>query len=213
MKIELLYSSGSNCSQRVRWALNYKNMEYTVLNNKDLSSDQFRNLSPLSKVPALVVDGKPLAESVAILEFIEEVHPDSPLLPLTPLLRAKVREAVEVINGWVHPIQCSSVPRFFHPEINDQKVREYRRRWLEKSLPVLHDRLLYNESNFAVGSSFTWADLSLIPIYAKALVLGVRSEDFPKFRQHIQHCLSNKKIRESCPIDLIEVLANNGLTV
>lgn len=197
----------------MRWALGYKQIEYAILNYEDLSHDQIRQLSPLGKVPALIIDGKPFAESVAILELIEELRPDSPLLPDVPLLRAKVREAVEIINGWVHPIQCSSVPRFFLPDLDDQQVRDYRRRWLESSLPVLHDRLLFNESDFAIGSNFTWADLSVIPIYAKALVLGVPSEKFPKFQRHMRYCLSDKKIRECCPDDLKVELVKRGVLV
>ena len=202
--IKLLYSNGSNCSQRVRWALNHKRINYDVIDYSSLTSTELHKLSPLGKVPALVIDGSPFAESVAILEFLEELYPERPLLPLSPLPRAKVREAVEIINGWVHPVQCSSVPRFFLPDLNDHQVREYRKRWLEKSLPVLHDSVLFKESPFAVGTTFTWADLSLIPIYVKALILGVSSDAFPKFQIHMQFCFDNKAHREHCPDDLAQ---------
>lgn len=154
--IKLLYSNGSNCSQRVRWALNYKRIHYEIIDYNSISSSELHELSPLGKVPALVIDGKPFAESVAILEFLEEQYPERPLLPDSPFQRAKVREAVEIINGWIHPVQCSSVPRFFLPDLNDLQVRDYRRQWLEKSLPVLHEAVLFKESPFSIGTTVTW---------------------------------------------------------
>lgn len=206
MKIELLYDSGSNCSQRVRWALNYKRIEYSLIAYNGLDRSRLIEFSPLGKVPALVVDGKAFAESIAILECIEEIFPNPPLLPSDYFLRAKVREAVEVVNGWVHPIQCSVVPRFFLPDLDDTGVRDCRKKWLEKTLPVLHDNLLFRDSRFAIGTEFSWADLTVLPIYAKALILGIPFDRFPKFNVGIRHCFSNDLIKESCPEDLSSVL-------
>lgn len=202
IQLELIYADGSNCAQRIRWALNYKDMEYQLLNYEDLDHQQLLQLSPLGKVPAMIADGQSFAESVAMLEFVEELKPQPSLLPGTPILRVKVREAVEMINGWIHPIQCSSVPRFFIPELNDKQVKAFRLKWLQKYLRVLHDELLFRDSDFAIGSTFTWADLSVIPIYTKALVLGLDREFFPKFSKHIGYCMSDTRIRETCPEDL-----------
>ena len=207
--IKLLYSDGSNCSQRARWALNYKSVPYEVIPYASLTPDELSKISPLQKVPALIVNDQSFAESVAILEYLEEAFPEPPLLPLEIIKRAKVREAVEIINGWIHPIQCSSVPRFFLPELTDQDVKNHRRRWLEKTLPILHDNLLFTESQFAIGSSFTWADMALIPIFMKALTLGASKTKFPKFTEHVRYCLGVTSIHQSCPKDLITTIEQN----
>lgn len=203
MNLELLYANGSNCAQRVRWALNYKQLPYTVMNYEDVTGEEIKQISPLGKIPALIVDGRSFAESVAMLEFIEEIKPEPHLLPKTALLRAKVREAVEIINGWIHPIQCSSVPRFFLPDLSDSQVKELRLRWLQKTLTVLHDCVLFNESDYAVGSAFTWADLAVIPIYIKALMLGLGQDFFPKFNKHIVYIMSDEVRHFACPEDLL----------
>jgi len=207
--IKLLYSDGSNCSQRVRWALNFKSVPYEVILYDSLSPDELIKISPLRKAPALIANDQSFAESVAILEYLEEAYPKPSLLPLEKINRAKVRETVEIINAWIHPIQCSSVPRFFLPELTDQDVKNYRRRWLEKTLPVLHDNLLFKESPFAIGHAFSWADLTLIPIYMKALILGAAKTNFPRFTEHVQHCLSVKSIYQSCPKDLLGSIEQN----
>lgn len=206
MKLELLHDVGSNCSQRVHWALNYKGIAFKSLLFSQMPIDQVRLISPLGKVPALIVEGMTLSESVAILEFLDENFPERPLLPIDPWRRAKVREAVEIVNGWIHPVQCSSVPRFFIPKLDADEVKEYRRRWLTNTLPVLHDHLLFKESLFAIGDMFSWADLTTIPIYCKALSLGVPLEQFPKFQSHARHCINEKSIGRSCPDDLLAAL-------
>jgi glutathione S-transferase len=209
--IELLYAEGSNCAQRVRWALNYKSVPYSVLDYASLSKDRLYRVSPLGKVPALLVDGQAFAESVAMLEYIEELQSMPPLLPVDLFQRAKAREVLEIINGWINPIQCSSVPRFFIPELNDAEVKSYRLQWFIKTLPVLHDSLLFKDSKFAVGTDFTWADLALIPIYTKALVLGLESTCFPKFAQHVVHCMSFPVIEGACPEDLRNEISKRKL--
>jgi glutathione S-transferase len=122
--MKLLYAEGSNCAQRVRWAINYKQVPYDVIMYDDLSQEQLKQLSPLGKVPAVMVDRISFAESIAILEYLEEKYPKPELLPKSPISRAKVREAVEVINGWVHPVQCSSAVKFFYPEGD---IKSYRK--------------------------------------------------------------------------------------
>jgi hypothetical protein len=73
---------------------------------------------------------------------------------------------------------------------------------LEKTLPVLHDELFYKDSSFAVGDSFTWVDLTIIPISVKGLLLGVSLDRFPKFSEHILFCLNKPNLASACPVDL-----------
>ncbi len=63
----------------------------------------------MGRVPALIVDGHCLGESIAIMEYLEETHKDRPLLPSDPIKRALVRQLVEIVNSGIQPLQNSSV--------------------------------------------------------------------------------------------------------
>ena len=77
--LRLVYSDGSNCSQRVRWVLDYKQISYNMLMYEHLDQLELQKLSPFLKVPALIINGRPLAESMAIIEWIEENFKQYPL--------------------------------------------------------------------------------------------------------------------------------------
>lgn len=201
--MKLLYADGSNCAQRVAWALNYKGISFEVILYDSLSKVQLKLVSPLNKVPVLITAHGTFAESLAILEYLEEIQQIPALLPQSPFQRAKVREVLEIINGWIHPLQCSSAVKFFKPEISSEDIRSQRRNWIEKTLPILHEELLFKDSGFSIGNSFSLADLTLIPIYTKGLLLGLPVEQFPKFNNHVKHCLAIDAIRSSCPRDLL----------
>ncbi|VDM82350.1 unnamed protein product [Strongylus vulgaris] len=87
----------SSCAWRVRIALNLKKIDYeyktvNLLSNEDMTSPEFVEVNPARKVPALVIDGIPLTESMAIMEYLDEVYPDRcPLLPKDPIQRAQCR--------------------------------------------------------------------------------------------------------------------------
>ncbi|KHJ89337.1 putative maleylacetoacetate isomerase [Oesophagostomum dentatum] len=94
----ILYSYWrSSCSWRVRIALNLKKIDYEykivdLLSPEDMTSPDFTAVNPAKKVPALVVDGVPLTESMAIMEYLDEAYPDRyPLLPKDPIQRAHSR--------------------------------------------------------------------------------------------------------------------------
>lgn len=201
MSIQLIYSEGSNCAQRVAWALRYKEIEHQVLESETLSESEFLAINPYRKVPCLVVHGQPLAESMAIIEYLEEAFPGRALLPTGIFERAKAREVAELINGTIHAVQNSKVPKFFLPELDEAGVVEQRRRWLAKTLRPL-EPLLFQQSAFAVGKAFSLADLFIVPIFARALVVGIRAEDFPKLAAHTRFCLSDATAGASCPPDL-----------
>ena len=106
----------SSASYRVRIALGLKGLEYTYVSVHLLEgggqqyADAYRALNPMSELPSLVVrdagGGEAvLAQSVAILEFLEETVPSPPLLPAAPVDRARVRQLVEAVNSSIQPIQ------------------------------------------------------------------------------------------------------------
>lgn len=93
----------------MRNVLAFKGVDYDYLAVNLLKSeqqdDEFAKINPMKAIPALVIDGYTLAESVAICEYLEETRPQPPLLPKDAYQRAKVRQIVELIAGDIQPLQ------------------------------------------------------------------------------------------------------------
>ncbi|MBC7018289.1 glutathione S-transferase N-terminal domain-containing protein, partial [Salmonella enterica] len=103
----------SSCSFRVRIALGYKKLAYESVCVNIVQGEQhvpgYRAQNPIGHVPTLTIDGVDYVESVAILELLEELHPEPPLLPKLPHERARVRGLVETINAGIQPLQNLAV--------------------------------------------------------------------------------------------------------
>merc|ERR1712215_347317 len=112
----------SSCSWRVRIALNLAGVEvdqvavHLVKNGGEQHSEKFRKLNPLGQVPALDIDGVLLTQSVAIMEYINDTHPEVNLLPGDPKMKAKVRMVTELICSGIQPIQNLAVMQKHSPE-------------------------------------------------------------------------------------------------
>ncbi|MES3007293.1 MAG: glutathione S-transferase N-terminal domain-containing protein [Pseudomonadota bacterium] len=170
--MELLFYSahGSNSSQRVEWALKYKKIPYR------LHADEKASAGPYGYVPSISVDGQIIAESMAILEFLEEVFPAPPLLPRDSLERALVREVCEYVNSTIHPAQNRTVMKFLRPELADVEKKTLRAIWIFNCLQKLKSRL-FQDSDYAVGNEFSLADIFVAIIYKKGLAHGAERDD------------------------------------
>lgn len=206
MDLKLLYAESSNCAQRIFWALNYKLIPFELLKYEDLDKEQLRGLSPFGSVPVLFIGDECLSESVAILEWLEDNYPNPPIFPKNILERARVREVVETINSTIHPGQQTSTQRFFLPDVGSEVLRDSRRRWMELNLRAI-TRLLFLKSQFAVGESFSAADLFLVPIICKAYKLGVEIKFvFPQFAKYLLFLEQKKELMDSCPVEAVAVI-------
>ena len=103
----------SSASWRVRIVLAWKGIDYEYrcihLLKDEQNAAEYKELNPMGRVPALIIDGHNLGESVAIMEYLEETRKERPLLPADPIKRAVVRQLVEIINSAVQPLQNISV--------------------------------------------------------------------------------------------------------
>jgi maleylacetoacetate isomerase len=119
----------------------------------------------MRELPVLIDDGEPLAQSVAILEYLEERSPEPALLPEAPLDRARVRQMVEVINSGIQPIQNLRVMQRLGREFGLEKPdqRTWSRGWIEFGFTALHQLIEVHGGRYSFGDSVTLADLCLIP--------------------------------------------------
>lgn len=126
----------SSCSWRVRAALFHKNIDYDLQPYDPLSpqadKEAYMKLNGLGQVPTLIIDGRLLTQSIAILEYLEETHRENPLLPKDSIQRARVRQIVELINSGIQPLQNPTVAKRVSEDPEKQKewqVRKSMYRW------------------------------------------------------------------------------------
>jgi maleylacetoacetate isomerase len=141
---------------------------------------EFRAINPLMRVPALKLQsGEVLTQSLAIIEYLDEVHPEPPLLPRDPLGRAKVRAMSLLIACDIHPLNNVSPLRYLKNELGQDQVKidAWYHHWVIEGFTALESMVA---SPYAFGGEITLADICLVPQMANARRLKVPLDAFPK---------------------------------
>jgi maleylpyruvate isomerase len=169
----ILYGYGlSSASYRVRIALALKGLEVASvpvnLRAGEQRLEEFLQINSQGFVPALAMDdGAVLTQSVAIIEFLDEIHPQPPLLPKAPLARARVRALAQAITCDVHPLNNLRVLQYLENELQHSKeTREtWYRHWVRVGFDALERWLVRDGATgrFCHGDTPTLADVCLVP--------------------------------------------------
>lgn len=164
----------STSSYRVRLALGVKGLGYEIVSVNLLAnaqnSPEYLAVSPTGYLPALTIDGETFVESMAILELLEELYPEPPLLPKDPRDRAHVRAICEIVNAGIQPLQNLNVSRKVSSDPPVQKA--WMQHYIGRGLRAIEARLEALEGRaghgpFVYGASFGLADCLLVPqVYA-----------------------------------------------
>jgi len=186
MRLALYSYWRSSCSWRVRIGLALKGVPYQYRAVNLLSDEQFspthRGRSPLAQVPALEVEEagttSHLAQSVAILEWLDERFPSPPLLPADPLGRARVRALAEHVNAGIQPYQNSAPRKWLHA-VRAGLEDEWTRHWLAEGLAGLERAVTAGAGRYCHGDQVTLADLYLVPQLYGARRFGVPLDGCP----------------------------------
>jgi maleylacetoacetate isomerase len=180
-KIVLYTYWRSSASHRVRLALGYKAIGYEPIFVNLLEGEQrkpeYTAKSPTGYLPCLVIDGERFVESTAILELLEELAPEPPLLPPLPKERARVRALVQIVNAGIQPLQNLNVLE----RLGDDK--DERLAWLRHFIPrglAAFEQLADEKGPFAAGATFGMADCALLPQLYAAGRYGVDLAPFPR---------------------------------
>lgn len=172
----------SSCSYRARIALNYKKLAYESKHVNIVSGEQkapeYLAQNPIGHVPTLHIDGVPYVESVAIMELLEELYPEPPLLPKTPQDRARVRALVETINSGIQPLQNLIVLDKVGGD-DQEKRGAWMKFFITRGLTAF-EALASEKGPFAFGEAFTMADVCLVPQIFAARRVGVDLTPFPR---------------------------------
>jgi maleylpyruvate isomerase len=185
MKLSSYWRSSS--AWRVRIGLAYKGIEHELVfvhllrDGGEQRRDDFAEKNPMAQVPVLEVDGPRgvfrLTQSMAILEYLEEVKPEPPLFPKAPELRARARELAEIVNSGVQPLQNL---RFLR-EMKALGVDPFpvTRGYIATGLAALERHALESRGAFLVGDAVSIADVYLVPQLYAARRFGVELEPYP----------------------------------
>lgn len=162
----------SGASYRVRIALSLKQLAYDYLpvhlvkDGGEQLKPEFRALNPQARVPLLVDGDLRLAQSLAILEYLEHKAPQPALLPADPKLRARVLAFSHTIAGDIQPLQNTGVVNYLRDQLKlDEAARAtWVKHWIERGLSALEDeRRGHPDTAYAFGATPTWADCVLVP--------------------------------------------------
>ena len=160
----------SSAAFRVRIALNLKGLAYQPsfvhLAKGEHLQPAYRAINPQALVPALETDGALLAQSVAIMEYLEDTHPRPPLLPAEPLGRARVRGLALIVACEIHPLNNPRVLKYVKNVLGhtQDEVDAWYRHWIADGLAKLEAELgKPGTGRYSHGDTPTMADCCLVP--------------------------------------------------
>lgn len=187
----------SSAAYRVRIALNLKGLAYEAvpvhLVRSEENAPAYRALSPLGTVPALVTDdGAALTQSLAIVEYLDETHPQPPLLPADALGRARVRGLAQLVACDIHPVNNLRILNYLkqHFCANDQQKNAWYRHWVMEGLAAFEALLAASPDTgaFCHGDAPTLADCCLVPQVFNARRFDCPLDAMPTIRRITERC-------------------------
>ncbi|MGE8558844.1 MULTISPECIES: maleylacetoacetate isomerase [unclassified Acinetobacter] len=197
----------SSAAYRVRIALNLKclNANYIpvhlVNNGGEQHSEAYKALNPAELVPTLIDDEFQLSQSLSILEYLEEQHPEVALLPQDIQQRALVRAFSLAIACDIHPLNNLRVLQYLSGplQVSDEQKNTWYRHWVELGFKTLEALLHNSNGRFCFGNQPTFADCCLIPQVYNALRFNVDLTAYPKITSIYQHCNTLAAFQQAAP--------------
>jgi len=177
----------SSAAFRVRIALNLKAIDYDtapvhlVKDGGYNRRPEFRAVNPQMRLPVLVTpEGDVLIQSLAIIDYLDETHPDPPLLPNDPVARAKARALAQIIACDVHPLNNVGPLRYLKRELHQEQgaIDAWYHHWVTEGFEAYE--ALAQAGPYSCGSEVTVADICLVPQVYNARRLKVPLGKFPK---------------------------------
>ena len=198
----------SSTSYRVRIALAMKGLAYDYvayhLRKGEQRGAAYLALNPQGLVPTLETEGGDLLpQSLAIVEYLEELQPDPPLLPATPLERARVRSLAYAVACDIHPVNNLRVLQYLvDPLGHDAAVQgEWFRHWVAVEFAALEKRLTEEPETgrFCHGDSPGLADICLVPQVINGRRFDCDMTPYPTIRRIHEACMTIPAFAEAAP--------------
>jgi maleylacetoacetate isomerase len=190
----------SSAAFRVRIALNLKGIAVEHVSRHLRKGEQrapdYAAINPQKLVPALVLDsGEVLTQSLAILEYLEETHPEPPLLPKDPIDRARVRALALIPTADIHPIQNLRVMSYLREKYGqtEESAFAWSRHWIETGFEAYEATVAKDckTGAFSHGDQPTMADLCLVPQIFNAGRFKVDMDRYPTLQRIYATCMKH----------------------
>lgn len=197
----------SSAAFRVRIALNLKGLEaerrYVHLANGEQRRPEYRAVNPQGLVPYLVDGEFSTGQSLAIIEYLDERHPDPPLLPPTAEGRAMVRSMAQLVACDIHPLNNTRVLGYLADELklDDAARNRWYCHWIREGFAALEILLARraSQSAFCYGETPTLADICLIPQVANANRFKCALDAFPRIVGIYHHAMKLSAFNDAQP--------------
>ena len=207
-RFELFSFWRTSATYRVRVALNLKGLSAEERNVDIDTGGQrdpaFLKINPLAAIPALVEEGQtPLTQSLAILEYLDEIAPSPPMLPSDPRGRARVRSIAAMLVADTHPLITPRIRRYLTEKggFDAASWRGWQEHWFTTGLQAVEQRLAGEAETglFCHGDSVTIADICLASIPAVMQVFKITVSDIPTVDRICARCMAEPAFAKADP--------------
>lgn len=199
----------STACYRVRIALNLKNIHYDAIpvhlidHGGEQHKAAYMELNPQGLVPTLDENGHVLTQSLAIIEYLEEICPNPPLLPSNPLARAQTRSLAMLIACDMHPLNNLRVLQQLKSQFqaSEEQIQQWYHHWLEKGFNAIEKQLekLPRKQPVCYGNEISIADVFLVPQVFNARRFNFPLDRYPLISEINNHCLTIQAFRNAAP--------------
>jgi maleylacetoacetate isomerase len=205
--VKLYGFSRSSAAYRVRIALGLKGLSYEQasvhLAKGEQYSPEYGAVNPQNLVPVLEDEGHLLYQSLAIIQYLEETHPQPRLIPADPLERNRVRSLALIIACEIHPLNNTRVLNYLTGSLGltEEQKRDWYHHWVKTGFIALESRLVTEPwtGRFCHGDAPGFADIALVPQVANARRFKVDLTAFPTIVRIDGECLKLDAFKKAAP--------------
>lgn len=199
----------STACYRVRIALNIKNLPYKTIpihlqgEHGEQNAEAYKKINSQQLVPTLDIEGHTIHQSIAIIEYLEELQPEPALLPKDLFMRAQIRSLALMIACDIHPLNNLRVLYLLRQQFqaSETKVNQWYHHWLKLGFDAIESCLknIPRANPVCYGENVSLADVCLIPQVYNAHRFHFPMDDYPIINAINHHCLTLNAFKEASP--------------